>query len=431
MIIININNSYSTITGLTSKQEKEVRDLLSYTIGSHFSNFGPKRKSLLSRRGEFPTGLLNRVKSYLSPDAYKCIDLRIPLTIATSVRFFEEFQPYEFQNKAVKEALHHSRGIISAVTGSGKSLIIALIASRLNVRTLVVVPSLEIKRQLLQTLQSVLNDTSNITVENIDSTALQARKAYDCLIIDEGHHAAAKTYQKLNKTQWADIYYRFFLTATPFRNDTEETLLFEGIAGEVIFEYTYKQAVKDKVIVPIEAYVYNVPKQATEAFTWQQVYSELVVNNKARNELIALLMLRLNAAGKSNLCLVKEIAHGQILADLTGLPFVHGQDDESRDYIHQFNNGVISGLIGTTGIMGEGVDTKPCEYVLIAGLGKAKSQFMQQVGRAVRVYQHKESAKIILFLDKSHKFSSRHYYAQRSILKEEYGIVAIKLEIDK
>ena len=130
---------------------------------------------------------------------------------------------------------------------------------------------------------------------------------------------------------------------------------------------------------------------------------------------------------KPTLCLVREVIHGKILSDLTGYPFVSGEDDESRDYIRQFNAGEIKTLIGTTGILGEGVDTKPCEYVVIAGLGKAKSQFMQAVGRAVRTYPGKESAKVIIFNDRSHKYLIRHYNEQSRILLDEYGIKPVKL----
>ena len=111
------------------------------------------------------------------------------------------------------------------------------------------------------------------------------------------------------------------------------------------------------------------------------------------------------------------------------MPFANGQVEETRYYITLFNEKELPCLIGTTGILGEGVDTKPCEYVIVAGLGKAKSAFMQQIGRGVRVYPGKESCKIVIFRDTSHKFTLRHYREQCKVLKEEFGIVPLKLEI--
>ena len=89
-------------------------------------------------------------------------------------------------------------------------------------------------------------------------------------------------------------------------------------------------------------------------------------------------MARTNAP---TLTLVKEINHGKALSVLSDSPFSNGEDEESRKYIELFKEARIKTLIGTTGVLGEGVDTKPAEYVIIAGLGKSKNAFMQQVGR--------------------------------------------------
>lgn len=314
-------------------------------------------------------------------------------------------------------------------TGSGKSIAMALLIKKFQLKTLVIVPNLELKRQLTEVFEQFFVDTKDIIIENIDSPRLKKIYDVDLLIIDECHRSAAITYRQLNKNYWNNIYHRFFFSATFFRNDPEEQLLMESIVGTAIYQLTYKEAVSKKYIVPIEAYYIDLPKQETDAWTYKQVYNELVVHNEYRNNAIGALLLRLLGHGLPSLCLVREVVHGKLLSELAGIPFVSGYDDASRQYIKPFNAGDIKSLIGTTGILGEGVDTKPCEYVIVAGLGKAKSQFMQQVGRAVRKYPGKESAKIILIRDRSHKFTLRHYNAQVKILKEEYGVKPMKLEI--
>lgn len=430
-MILTINNSYSKISGLTAAQHKELANQLSYVVGgksAYFSKYGVQRRSLLSKRGEFPSGLLPRIMR-MGWKWDKLIDQRIKPTYRLGIKSTWAQTPYEDQVKAVEAALFAERAILSLPTGTGKSLVIAMIANELRVKTLIVVPSLEIKRQLTETISNIFNDTSWITIENIDSSALQKAKKYDCLIIDETHRVAAKTYQKLNKNMWNNIYYRFFLSATAFRNDPEEQLLFESIAGEVKFTLSYNQAVSRGYIVPVEAYFVEIDKQPTEAFTYPQVYSQLVVNNTNRNTAISILLKTLESSNIPTLCLVKEVKHGHILANQTGIQFTNGEDEESRDYITLFNRDEIKSLIGTTGILGEGLDTKPAEYIIIAGLGKAKSQFLQQVGRGVRKYPGKESCKVIIFKDKSHKYLLRHFKEQCKILKEYYGIEPVKLEI--
>lgn len=393
--------------------------MLSYTENAKSAYFGKgyaRHKSLLSKTGEFPTGLLHHITCKID----QIVDKRIkPLDKFSTLPELKD--AYSWQRRALVNSCAKARGIITAPTGTGKSRVISMICSRFN-KILVIVPTLEIKKQLSDILKR-----PGITVENIDSKALNSLKDFDCLIIDEAHHVASKTYHKLNKKVWTGIYHRYFLTATPFRNDVEEQLLFESIAGEIIYKLDYIEAISKGYIVPIEAYYIEMPKRPTEAYTWSQVYSEHVVNDISRNREIIDILTKLHSAGKSTLCLVKEVKHGKILSEITGLPFVSGADDDSRKYIRQFNTGQISVLIGTTGVLGEGVDTKPCEYIIIAGLGKAKSQFMQQVGRAVRTYPGKESAKVILIQDKSHKFLSRHFREQCAIMELEYGVTPIKL----
>jgi superfamily II DNA or RNA helicase len=425
MIKIEINNSYSKVSGLSLKQDKELRAILSYIPNkkaSFYSGFGIRKKCMIDKYGCFPTGLLFRVLRFDFSSKPIVIDNRVkPLRIDSTV----PDGAYKWQIEATLKTLEHARGTIVAPTGTGKSRVIKMICEKHGLKTLVIVPTLEIKKQLSQTLSGL----STVTVENIDSSKLKTMTNFDALIIDETHHAAAKTYHKLNKTAWNKIYYRWNLTATPFRNDTEETFLFEAIAGEVIYQLSYKEAVYKRYIVPVEAYFIEIPKQATNAFLYREVYNECIIDKLIRNQLLSILLVNLNACNKSTLCLVKEVRHGKILSEMTGLPFIYGENEESRDYIRQFNNGEIKTLIGTSGIISEGIDTKPCEYVIIAGLGKAKSQFMQAVGRSVRTSPGKESAKVIIISDTSHKFLSRHFRTQCAILKSEYGVVPYKLEV--
>lgn len=437
MIIIDINNSYSRIRGLTADQFKQLRKILSYSTdpaASYYSGGFTRVKYLLDKHGNFPTGLVDRVIAHAIKEGYyyslHAHDLRqAPKPLATPFKPSFKDKPYPDQLLAKERAYSAHRGGIVMPTGTGKSMVIGLIIARLNVKTLVIVPTLEIKKQLTESIQEWFGTTPNIVIENIDSNSLKTLTDFDCLIIDECHHAAAKTYQNLNKTVWSKIYYRFFLTATFFRNQTNEQLLFEGIAGQEIYRLSYKEAITKGYIVPIEAYYIDLPKRITDLYTWREVYNDLIINNEARNELIGRLLRVLNTGGHFTLCLVKEIAHGSHIMDMCDAPFANGQDDICREFIKHFNQGRIKTLIGTTGILGEGVDTKPCEYVIIAGLGKAKSAFMQQIGRAVRRYPGKESAKVIIFRDSSHKWTKNHFQAQRKILIEEYGVVPIKLDI--
>jgi superfamily II DNA or RNA helicase len=303
---------------------------------------------------------------------------------------------------------------------------------KLQVPTLVIVPSLELKRQLKESLTRAFGSLKNIRVENIDSLdPNKVEDKVDCVIIDEFHHSAASSYRTLNKKALSKVYYKFGLTATAFRSQEHERLLLESVLSKKIFEITYEQAVKNKFIVPLEAYYIDLPLHRIKGNpkSWPSMYNELVVNNELRNGIIRKLLVQLKNNNKSTLCLVKEIKHGENIQSETGIQFVHGEFEDTPEHIDNFNKGLVMGLIGTTGVIGEGVNTKPCEYVIIAGLGKSRNALMQQFGRAFRTHPGKESAKVIIFNDPSHIWTKKHFREQVKILKEEYGVKPIKIEL--
>lgn len=432
MIKLAIDNSYSNISGLSIQQHKELSNVLSYELNaqaSYFSGYGPKKRTLLSKKGDFPSGLINRAIAYLDTakvsHSITCLKKR-PKANPGLFKLNLRYAPYLEQEEAAEAAINLHQGTIVMPTGSGKSITMCLIIAALRLRTLVIVPNLGLKEQLKVVFDETLPH-ADITVENIDSPRLAYATDYDCLIIDEAHHSAAKTYRNLNKKAWNNIYYRFFFTASPHRSLEEEQILMESITGGVIYELDYDTAVRKAYIAPIEAFYYELPKVKVKGYTWAEVYTELVVNNKARNDLIHEILVNLHSNKISTLCLVKEIKHGNILSKLSGAAFAHGENEDTALLIKAFNNKKLHTLIGTTGVLGEGIDTKPTEYVIIAGLGKSKVAFMQAIGRGLRTALGKASCKVIIFRDTSHKWTLAHFRAQCKILLDEYGVKVVKL----
>ncbi len=440
MIKLTVDNSFSRVEGLSDEQFRALREKLSYRIDAQQSYFGglsrsPKRY-LLSKRGEFPTGLLHHVSDCLqktnvwqSP-MFSMQDKRIfpPWKVTPSILRFGNIEPRPSQREALAIALKAHRGVIRMPTRAGKSLVMALLYDSLQLRTLIVVPSVGLRDQLRRDFQEWFGPTPNIVIENIDSTRLMDLTDFDVLILDEAHHAAAKTYRELNKKAWTGIYYRFFFTATPFRSNSEEQLLMESVTGQVIYNMTYQDALKEGCVVPIDAYYVDVPEVQIDSNNWRKVYNEGIVHHDTRNALISSIMMSLAAQG-SVLCLLREIAHGREIEAATGFPFANGADGEVRMRVLEFNLKETRGLVGTVGVLGEGMTLPPCEYVLIAGGGKSRIQFMQNVGRGVAAIPGKESCKVILFRDTSHKFLRKHFNAQVKTLREEYGVRPVKLEV--
>ncbi len=432
MVKVRIGNSVCKLEGLSVDQFTELREILSYSPSAsqmHYMGYGGIRKTyLLSKKCEFPTGLLYLVEEYLGDLCTKEDTRVLPVPHRQILPFNLGHTPYEEQIEACEASLRHSRGIIVAPTGVGKSVIIALIIHRLNVKTLVVVPSLELVKQLSSSLKDILGDTEQVTVLNVDNKRLLDKIKYDCVIIDEFHHSGAKTYRKMNESHWNNTYYKFGLTATPFRSQDNEKILLESVLSQVIYEIPYQVAITKKYIVPMEAYYIEIPNTKVSGTSWPAVYSQLIVNNTIRNKHIQDLLISFHTNNISTICLVKEIKHGDLISSDGAFNFINSETDE-RHLIDLFNNSKVKVLIGTDTILGEGIDTKPCEVVIIAGLGKSPNRFIQGCGRSFRNFPGKESCKVIIIKDLSHKWTKAHFVAQCKILKDYFGVTPTQLYI--
>lgn len=434
MIKITIDNSICKLKGLSERQFGDLRELLSYTKNNFQSKsrFGRyTQKFLMDVKCQFPTGLLYLVQEYFKGQKIQIVDKRIiPRESKALFKLERTFRFRPEQLEAASKANIHERGIIVAPTGFGKSAIIQLLIFSHQLKTLVVVPSLELKKQLSESLTKAFGSLDNISVENVDSIKIGDKTKYDVVIIDEFHHSGAKTYRNLNEKNWNRTYYKFGLTATPFRSKDEENILLESVLSQVIYEVSYQLAVDKGYIVPMEAFYIEVPptKPKGNQRSWPTIYKELVTNCDARNAVLIDLLLKIHVTNASTICLVKEISHGDNLSQDGVFPFVSGQNDE-RYTIDLFNKGTIKTLIGTDGVLGEGIDTKPAEFIIIAGLGRSRNRFMQGCGRGFRLYPGKGSCKIIIIKDNSHKWCLNHFKAQCKILKEEYGVIPLQLFI--
>ncbi len=154
MIRLTINNSLSRIENCSQEQFIALRTLLSYTpdTGRYFvAGRRDARRYLIDKKGNFPSGLLSTVEAWFESSRVRPerADLRVkPLSNPGMFSLKLPFTPYPEQNEAARVCASKHRGCVSAVTGFGKSVTMALLIARLQVKTLIVVPNLSLKTQL-------------------------------------------------------------------------------------------------------------------------------------------------------------------------------------------------------------------------------------------------------------------------------------------
>ncbi len=179
-------------------------------------------------------------------------------------------RPREWQSKAIEAwKLNHGRGIVQAVTGTGKTFVATWILEKyINAgrRCLVVVPTITLLEQWRENLQldlgleitSMLGGTHGngldmscpVTIGVVNSVSSHADSladAFGFLVADECHRYAGNSFRH---SLLPSCPHRLGLTATLERSDegVEEVLrpYFDGVC----FEYSYADAHNDGVIAP-------------------------------------------------------------------------------------------------------------------------------------------------------------------------------------
>ncbi|MEO7001194.1 MAG: DEAD/DEAH box helicase, partial [Ktedonobacterales bacterium] len=159
-------------------------------------------------------------------------------------------QPRQYQSEAVAAWLRQgARGIVVLPTGAGKTIVAFDAMAQLGVRTLVVVPTIELLRQwhagVIERLQAPEEavgvvgggerTVGPITIITYDSAAMPRRKlaGYGLLIFDEAHHLPAQSYRAIVKKCPAP--WRLGLSATLERADGRHAELFDLI-GPLVYE---------------------------------------------------------------------------------------------------------------------------------------------------------------------------------------------------
>lgn len=195
--------------------------------------------------------------------------------------FTMDVQPYAFQQEildrleAERTVRGYTRNLVVAATGTGKTVISALDYRRFrkgnpgkSCRLLFVAHREEILKQSLYTFRAVLKDAnfgdlfvgayrpdaidhlflSIQTFNSQDFTQKTTPEFYDYIVVDEFHHAAAPTYQKLLE------YYRpkllLGLTATPERMDGKSILPYFG--NRIAAEIRLPEAIDRKLLCPFQ-----------------------------------------------------------------------------------------------------------------------------------------------------------------------------------
>lgn len=388
-----------------------------------------------------PMGLTERVENTLIRAGYEVsrnMRQREPEN-AEWIKWDSDLVPREMQNIAIDNALktlYDGMGkIISAPTGSGKTILGVNLITKLMETTLIVVPRLTIAEQWKKAIEQNTDASASVwggkrkglNTITITTIAAMSRKnrtlnkfpvdMFGLVIIDECHHTPATSLYELMTN--IDPAYRLGLSATPYREDGE-TLKMIAALGEPFEVTTARELITQKVLSKPVIEILKAPTNVINAESYAEMYDSQIVNNVRRNRLIADKAISRAASGESVLIAVNRIKHGETLAAMTNSTFIHGQtdEDERKRVLDEFRNKKMLILVST--LLGEGVDIPSLDTIIIAGGGKSKVGHTQVIGRALRRAEGKSGARIIDVIDET-KWLRNHAEERLLNYKELFG----------
>ncbi|MHA1912219.1 MAG: DEAD/DEAH box helicase [Candidatus Kariarchaeaceae archaeon] len=168
------------------------------------------------------------------------IDKSIPTDFSLGEKLVLSTPLRPYQDEALNTWFNEKKGIIILPTGSGKTIVGLAIIAKLNLKTIILVPTINLLYQWQEVIKSVLSINSanlgqlgdgisnlqEITVSTYDSARLkikQLRQEFGLIIADECHHLAAPTTSLIAKGMIASA--RVGLTATPREDDLGKELI--------------------------------------------------------------------------------------------------------------------------------------------------------------------------------------------------------------
>jgi len=254
-------------------------------------------------------------------------------------------------------------------------------------------------------------EKSHIVLTNIQQLASSADRwlpnfeddFFDLILVDEGHHSAAKS--------WEKVFDRFpnakvvNLTATPYRSDDKE------IAGKLVYRYSFKRAMVKGYIKRLQA-VYVAPSELT--FTYEgdtkthtldevlqlkeeEWFSRGVALSPTCNEDIVtasldrLEQLRQTGTRHQIVAVAMQIDHARAIRSLYAERGYEAETIHSRmapedraEVIRKLKAGLIDVIVQVQ-MLGEGFDHPQLSVAAIFRPFRTLAPYLQFVGRAMRV----------------------------------------------
>lgn len=345
-----------------------------------------------------------------------------------------------YQRDAIRRWLQcDGRGVVVLPTGAGKTVVAFHALAEAPVRTLVIVPTIELLRQWHTGLiekAGVPDDqigmvgggertVRNVTVMTYDSAAMPRRRLneFGLLIVDEVHHLPAPTYRAIAEKAVAP--WRLGLSATPERSDGGHYDLARLIGPEVyrrqpadlaeeghIAQYREKRIYVD--LTPEERARYDLlsaewrwylasrrsalgrgglfeqlirqsahDPAARRALQAQRQARTIALNAESKIEKVAELLAR--HRDDPAIIFAEHVVTVEAIGRRLAIPTItyRTPPDERRLVLERFRSGAYTKLAAGR-VLNEGVDVPDARIAIVVSGSAATREYIQRLGRVLR-----------------------------------------------
>lgn len=351
------------------------------------------------------------------------------------LKFAEEMEDRDYQNKAVEAMLSFDNGILVSPTGSGKTNIMAKIIQKLDQPTLILVHRNHLLKQWKSRIQKYLGYTvgiigsgswkvKNITVAMIPTLHLNPermvglRERFGLVIIDECHHIPAFTW--ISNIIHLGAHHIYGCSATPKRKDRLQQLMYLAI-GPI------RHIVQDRTVVKVGAVLKPKIKAIRTPFQGWLIRSKLdfsrmmptLIVDKKRNSIIINQLIK--EPEHKHLVLSDRIQHLKILQNLLkdkpgmkstlviGETALKRRDEAFADIV----SGEIN-VIFASSVADEGLDIPSLDRLHLTFPTANPDRTMQQIGRIRRPAEGKTEAIVYDYFDWKNRTLNRQFQARKS-----------------
>ena len=356
---------------------------------------------------------------------FKAFEADLPVQMGQTIEL-RDYQQEATENLQKMREDGKTIALLYHATGVGKTITAATDAKAVGGRTLFLVNALKLASQAKDTFAKVWPEATlgeytgsqkdmsqTVIFATVQSISKDLEKFsptdFDYLIVDECHHAAANTYQKI----FTYFHPKFILglTATPERSDGEDMLeLFQNVAHKM----DLKTAVERGVLVPIRCIRVKTNIDLTDVringikYNSQDLESKLFIPE--RNQLIVDTYLKY-VNGKKTVIFCASVDHAAEIAMLLRDNGVKAEAVSGRDRVEVREKILKDYETGSTNVLcacdllNEGWDSPHTTVLFMARPTMSKTIYLQQLGRGTRRCPGKEDLLVVDFVDNANMFN--------------------------